>query len=71
MIFNSGINPIQRQYTTAVNPVHLFEANNSKNAQQSAFNFSNQTLKNQNSGYNPSHPNVQTSSLARNLDIMS
>ncbi len=67
MIDNS-INPVQRQYMFAVQPVQLFETKNSAAAQQSSFDFINQ--KSQNS-FNPFHPNVQNSTTANKLDFLS
>ena len=71
IMMNTPINAIQRQYTTAVNPVRFFETNNSKAAQKSTFDLLNQMYNNNSVSYNPFHPNVKTHSLAKNLDIMS
>lgn len=52
----------------AVNPVQLFETKNSPIAQKSSFDFINPKSQN---GYNPFHPNVQSSTTANKLDILS
>ena len=67
MISNS-INAVQRQYTFAVNPVQLFETKNSPITQKSSFDFINPKSQ---SCFNPFHPNVQNSTTANKLDILS
>lgn len=66
-MFNK-IDEIQRQYTYAVQPVKLFEAQNSQAAQKSSFDFLNQT---NNSTYNLFHPNVSNSTKGGKLDLVS
>lgn len=65
-MFNK-IDEIQRQYTYAVQPVKLFETQNSNLAQKSSFDFINQMQK---SGKNPFHPDVSNSYKGGKLDIM-
>lgn len=62
------IDEVKRQYTYAVQPVHLFEAQNSQMAQKNSFDFNKQT---NNSAYNLYHPNVSNSSSGNKLDFMS
>ena len=66
-MMNNSINAVQRQYMFAVNPVQLFETKNSPIAQKSSFDFINPKSQN---GYNPFHPNVQSSTTANKLDIL-
>jgi len=67
-MINNSINAVQRQYMFAVNPVQLFETKNSHIAQKSSFGFINQKSQ---STFNPFHPNVQNSTTANRLDILS
>ncbi len=67
-MINNVIEEVQRQYMYAVQPVNLFEAQNSKAAQQNTFDFINQMNKN---GHNPCHPDVSNTSKGQKLDIMS
>ncbi len=67
-MMNNSINPVQRQYMYAVEPVQLFEAKNSHIAQKNSFDFINQKSL---STFNPFHPNVQNSTTANKLDILS
>lgn len=69
-MMNNSINPVQRQYMFAVNPVQLFEAKNFHTASKNSFDFLNANQKSQN-GFNPFHPNVQDFSTANKLDILS
>lgn len=66
-MFNK-INEVQRQYIYAVQPVHLFETQNSKAAQKSSFDLFNQT---NNSTFNLFHPNVSNSTKGNKLDLIS
>lgn len=66
-MFNK-INEVQRPYTYAVQPVQLFETQNSQAAQKSSFDFFNQT---NNSSFNLFHPNVSNSKTGNKLDLMS
>lgn len=52
----------------AVNPVQLFETKNSPVASKNSFDFINQKSPN---SFNPFHPNVQNSTTANKLDILS
>lgn len=64
---NNMINEIKPQYIYAVQPVKLFETENSKQAQKnllSLFNTSNGT------DYNPFHPDVSNSEKGNKLDLM-
>lgn len=63
----SPIEQVQRQYTQAVQPVKLFETNNSQLAQKSSFDFINQMKQN---GHNPFHPSVQNTEKGNKLDLM-
>lgn len=66
-MFNK-INQVQRQYTYAVQPVKLFEADKNKHAQKNSFNpFSEQTNFTQ---YTLLHPNVSNSASGAKLDLM-
>ena len=67
-MFNA-INEVKRQYTYAVQPVKLFETNNSQAAQKYAldFNFVSQMNKTDN---NPFHPDVSNTSRGQKLDIL-
>ena len=67
-MMNNSINAVQRQYMFAVNPVQLFETKNSPIASKNSFDFINQKSQN---GFNPFHPNVQNSTTANKLDILS
>ncbi|MBR1424899.1 hypothetical protein IJ579_04995 [bacterium] len=66
----NAIDEIKRQYVYAVQPVKLFETENSKVAQQNTFHFISMTNKNDNQRYNPFHPNVTNASTAKKLDIL-
>ncbi len=68
MMNNNSIDSIQSKYTFAVPPVQFFEPKNSQSAQKSSFDFINQMNSN---GFNPFHPNVQSQTLAKKLDILS
>jgi hypothetical protein len=52
----------------AVEPVQLFETKNSPIASKNSFDFINQKSL---STFNPFHPNVQNSTTANKLDILS
>lgn len=65
-MFNK-IDEVKRQYTYAVQPVKLFETQNSQAAQKSSFDFLNQMSK---SEFNPFHPNVTNSEKGSKLDLM-
>lgn len=67
-MMNNSINAVQRQYMFAVTPVQLFETKNSHIASKNSFDFINQKSQN---GFNPFHPNVQSSITANKLDILS
>ena len=67
-MMNNSINAVQRQYMFAVNPVQLFETKNSHVASKNSFDFTNQKSP---SAFNPFHPNVQNSTTANKLDILS
>lgn len=64
-----AIDEVKRQYTYAVQPVKLFEANNSQAAQKYAldFNFVSQMNKN---GNNPFHPDVSNTHKGQKLDLL-
>ena len=64
---NYAIEQVQRQYTTAVQPVKLFETKNSEIAQQYNFNFISQMKEN---GNNPFHPSYSNTNKANKLDIL-
>ncbi len=66
-MFNS-IEQIQRKYTTAVQPIKLFETKNNSVVQKSTFDFIEQLKK---SGHNPFHPDISNSNNGRKLDILS
>ena len=68
MMMNNKIEQIGRQYAYAIQPVQLFETQNSKQTQKSSLDFFNQM--NSNSDYNPFHPNVRTKSVASRLDLI-
>ena len=68
IMMNNSINAVQRQYMFAVNPVQLFETKNSPVASKNSFDFINQKSPN---SFNPFHPNVQNSTTANKLDILS
>jgi hypothetical protein len=67
-MFNA-IDEVKRQYTYAVQPVKLFEANNSQAAQKYVldFDFVNQMNK---TGHNPFHPDVSNTPKGQKLDLM-
>lgn len=66
-MFNK-INEVKPQYTYAVQPVKLFEAENSRASQKDSFDFlKNITPK----GYNPFHPSVVNSEKGGKLDLLS
>ena len=67
MISNNPVEQIQRQYTFAVQPVHLFETRKNQELQKSNFDFINQM---QQSGNNPFHPNYSNTEKAQKLDLM-
>lgn len=67
-MINNSINPVQRQYMFAVEPVQLFETKKSQIASKNSFDFLNQKSPN---SFNPFHPNVQNSTTANKLDILS
>ncbi len=52
----------------AVTPVQLFETKNSYTASKNSFDIFNQKSR---STFNPFHPNVQNSTTANKLDILS
>lgn len=58
---------VKRQYMYTVQPVKLFETQNSQAAQKNSFEISNQTNK---SSYNLLHPNVSNSSSGKKLDFL-
>ncbi|MBR6302174.1 hypothetical protein IKR55_05495 [bacterium] len=67
-MFNA-IDEVKRQYTYAVQPVKLFEANHSQAAQKFVldFDFVNQMNK---TGNNPFHPDVSNTHKGQKLDLM-
>ena len=68
-MMNEKINSVSRQYTFAVEPVQMFEAQKQAQAQRSSFDFLNQ-MNFKTSGYNPFHPNVRSETTANKLDIL-
>lgn len=67
-MFNA-IDEVKRHYTYAVQPVKLFEANQSQAAQKYVldFNFVSQLNK---TGHNPFHPDVSNTHKGQKLDLM-
>lgn len=65
-MFNK-INEVQRQYTSAVQPVQLFETRNNKPAKDNTFAFIDDMKQ---KGYNPFHPSVSNSEKGKKLDLM-
>ena len=66
-MFNK-INEVQRQYTSAVQPVQLFETKNNKPTKDNnPFAFIDEMKQN---GYNPFHPSVVNSEKGKKLDLM-
>lgn len=63
----NSIEQIQRQYTTAIKPVQLFETRNSTIAQQNSFEISAHLKL---TGNNPFHPDISNSNKGNRLDIM-
>lgn len=64
-MFNS-IEQIQRQYTTAIQPIQLFETKKSNDTQKNSFEFVNKLKM---SGNNPFHPDISNSHKGNRLDI--
>lgn len=64
----SAIDEIKRQYIYTVQPVKLFETNNSKATQTNLFETNSQ-LANQNT-YNLLHPNISNSNKGNKLDTL-
>ncbi len=64
---NNKINEIKPQYIYAVQPVKLFETEDTKRANKQAFNFGNEQIQ---TNYNPFHPNVSNSEKGNRLDLM-
>lgn len=63
------IEEVQRQYTTAIQPVQFFEARNRQNMQsQNPFNFISQT--DSSKTFHLLHPNVSNSQYGGKLDLM-
>jgi len=62
------INQVQRQYTYAVQPVKLFETENSQAAQKSSFDFFNKQTNS--SAYSLLHPDVSNTLSGSKLDLM-
>lgn len=67
-MMNGKIDGIQRQYMFAVEPVKFFETQKNEQAQKSSFDFINRM---NSKNYNPFHPNIQNSTTAKKLDILS
>jgi len=62
------INNVKRQYTYAVQPVKLFENNNTKQQQAAGLSDFNKQINR--SPYNPFHPSVENSAPGGKLDIL-
>ncbi len=66
----NSIDQIQRQYIYTVQPVKLFETENSKAAKDNAYSFISK-INDKETKYNPFHPNVLNNQLAQKLDVIS
>ena len=62
------IDEVQRQYMYTVQPVQLFETQNSKAAQKNSFDYFNKT---NNLNFNLFHPDVSNSTKGKKLDLLS
>ena len=65
-MFNS-IEQIQRTYTTAIQPVQLFETRKNNTTGQNSYEFIKELEK---SGHNPFYPDISNSTKGKHLDIM-
>ena len=70
-MMNGKIDSVSRRYMYAVEPVKIFETQQNAQTQKSSFDFIIGMNFNKSEGYNPFHPNVQNSTTAKRLDIMS
>ena len=68
MMMSGKIDAIQQQYMYTVQPVKLF--GDEKRAQKTKSSFDIYSQMNPKSDFNPSHPNVKSPTMAKNLDLL-